>query len=113
MKISKEQILEKLESFKKIPELSEYRFGLAGSYVRGDDTEESDIDIVVDTGILSVNSIFLIKDIIWNDDHVDVLLLDALRKEDEDLDELCKDMGLEIDEESPYKNIVREVLWIE
>ena len=93
-------------------ELPKYRFGLAGSIARGTQKKNSDIDIVVDTDSIPIEDIEFIKNYFSLGRDVDVLILGLLKKEDEELDSFALSMGLPINNESVYKTIVRDVIWI-
>ena len=41
----------------------------------------------------------------------DVICLELLKKEDEELDKLLCSIGLDDNEDSAYKSILREVIW--
>jgi len=93
-------------------ELPEYKFGIAGSIARGTQSKNSDIDIIVDTDSMPLVDMEFIKNYFNSNRAVDVLLLGLLQKEDEELDSFALSMGLPINDESVYKTIVREVIWI-
>lgn len=86
--------------------------GLAGSYARGDNKDSSDIDIVVDTDLMSIADMDYIKSI-FNGRNVDILLLGLLKQEDEEMDDFFREMDLPINDESVYKNVLKEVVWCE
>lgn len=100
-------ILFNLIENKKIPLTS---YGIAGSYARGEETENSDLDIVVNIE-LSLQEIEAIKNA-FNVD-VDILFLNLLQKEDEELDTMLLHLKLPANEESIYKTVSKEVIWIE
>lgn len=87
------------------------KLGIAGSYANGKSTEESDLDIVIDGDSMrqdiaeDIKSSFPIQ--------VDTLWLDLLKKEDDDMDLFCKENDLPINEDSVYKTIRKEVIWID
>lgn len=92
-----------------------YRIGVAGSYARNTATETSDIDVVVDTDMLDIPDIECIKSLIksqFNKD-TDVICLQLLREEDEHLDRLALNIGVNKNSYSAYKSILREVIWCE
>ncbi len=105
------EIINTLNTIKKQDQFSKYRFGLAGSYAKGTAQPDSDIDIVVSTSNLSPVQIDSIKSS-FNDADVDVLQLDLLREEDESLDRFAIQMGLPINNNSVYKTVSREVIWV-
>lgn len=86
------------------------KIGIAGSYINGTQTENSDIDIVLDGDSTNTEVTEEIKDLF--DVTVDVLWLELLKEEDEELDIFCKEMDIPINEDSVYKTIIREVKWI-
>lgn len=93
-----------------------YKFGVAGSFARGDQTNKSDVDVIISGGyMLSVDDYNrIVKYLSENlEAKFDVLNLEALEEEDKELDSMLTDMGLEINDRSAYKNIKREVIWIE
>ena len=105
------EIINTLNTIKKQDQFSKYRFGLAGSYAKSTAQPDSDIDIVVSTSNLSPVQIDSIKSS-FNDADVDVLQLDLLREEDESLDRFAIQMGLPINNNSVYKTVSREVIWV-
>lgn len=110
--MSKEDILHQLMSLKEDEQLGNYRLGLAGSYARGTNGAASDIDIVVDSDGIPVSYMERMK-AYFKDLDVDVLCLGLLKKEDMELDDFLKEMGLPINNDSVYKNVLREVVWCE
>ena len=92
-------------------EFSSYNFGLAGSYSRGEESENSDIDIVVDTGNLTPEQMEKIKSFLKNK-TVDILQMPLLKEEDELLDNFLMASGLPANNYSVYKTIKNEVNWI-
>ena len=108
MKELKSVILKELEHISlDYPNL---RFGLAGSYARGEETSSSDVDIVVDTDMLTIEQIDNIKERFNMD--VDVVQLKLLENEDMQLDKFSVEHNLPINEDSAYKSISREVIWV-
>lgn len=91
------------------------KLGVAGSYARGTEHELSDIDVVVDTDLLTITDIELIKETLLSHfgKESDVICLGLLRCEDEKLDKLLISYGLAPNEDSAYKSILREVIWCE
>ena len=87
------------------------KLGIAGSYANGRATAESDLDIIIDGDSMrldiaeDIKSSFPIQ--------VDTLWLDLLKKEDDDMDLFCKENDLPINEDSVYKTIRKEVIWID
>ena len=88
------------------------KMGLAGSYARGDNKASSDIDIIVDTDLMPITDMDYIKSSFYGID-VDVLLLGLLKQEDEEMDNFFKEMDLPTNDESVYKNVLKEVVWCE
>ena len=110
--LNRDIVLRKLsEMVSSDTELSNYRFGIAGSVSRGDNTENSDIDIVVDSDGMPLNLIERVRGFFTQD--VDVLFLKLLKQEDDELDAFLKEQDLPINEDSVYKTVLREVVWIE
>ena len=66
------------------------KLGIAGSYANGRATAESDLDVIIDG---------------------DSMRLDI--EEDDDMDLFCKENDLPINEDSVYKTIRKEVIWID
>lgn len=108
-------MLELNDILKKLTELEGLlggiKLGVAGSYAKGTATEDSDVDVVADYDMLDFDQIDLIKDSF--DKDVDVVQLPLLKEEDERLDKLALSLDLPINDESAYKNIVKEVIWCE
>ena len=90
---------------------SEFRFGIAGSYARNEATNKSDLDVVIDGNSMKQDVAEDIKNAFPL--TVDVLWLDLLKAEDEDLMAFCKANNYPINEDSVYKTVLREVIWIE
>lgn len=90
---------------------SEFRFGIAGSYARNEATEKSDLDIIIDGNSMRQDVAEDIKNAFPL--TVDVLWLDLLKAEDEDLMAFCKANNYPINEDSVYKTVLREVIWVE
>ena len=90
-----------------------YKFGVAGSYARGTAKKKSDIDIVVDTDILDLVDIELIKKTLLKNfgKKSDVICLKLLEKEDKELDELAISVGLTPNDESAFKSIIKQIIW--
>lgn len=93
-----------------------YKFGIAGSFARGNEKKDSDVDVVISgTYMLSADEYNKITSYLKKElqKEFDLLNLEALEKEDEELDSMLLDMGLGINDRSTFKNIIREVIWIE
>lgn len=86
------------------------KIGVAGSYINGTQTEDSDIDVVLDGDSTNIEIMEEIKQLF--NVTVDVLWLDLLKEEDEEMDSFCKEMNIPINEDSVYKTILKEVEWI-
>lgn len=106
------EIMNTLSKLKRKHYFSSIRIGLAGSYARGENQYDSDIDVVVDADSMSIEHMEEIKGSFGNEE-VDVLLLGLLKQEDEELDSLLFELNLPINEDSVYKNVAREVVWCE
>lgn len=90
---------------------------MAGSFARGKNRKGSDINAVLsyeldkdDTDLL-----IFVEGYIKNECgyKVDVLHLERLAVEDEELDNHAKSLDLPINDESAYKNILKDVIWVE
>lgn len=89
------------------------KLGFAGSYARGEQKIGSDVDVVVSKS-LPIESIELIKDAFKEYGvTADVLSLDLLELEDIELDRMLQEIGFDNNDGSVYKNIKKEVTWIE
>lgn len=86
------------------------KIGVAGSYINGTQTEDSDIDVVLDGDSTNIEIMEEIKQLF--NVTVDVLWLDLLKEEDEEMDSFCKEMDIPINEDSVYKTVLKEVEWI-
>ena len=89
------------------------KLGVVGSVARGVETASSDIDIFVDGDMLDLKEIELIKQTIFLNFNreCDVIQSKLAKEEDERLDALSESLGLGKNEDSPYKNMLREVVW--
>lgn len=80
---------------------------------RGTNSRISDVDIVVDTDDMPLEVIEFIKDNVSDGfSHIDVLCLGLLRREDKELDHFLKEAGLPENDESVYKTICKDVIWV-
>lgn len=104
-----ENILETLKRIEKEYN-NEFKLGVAGSYSRGEATEESDLDIVIDGDSTRIDFSEYIKS--QFDIEVDTLWLDLLKNEDENLDKFLIEEGLSVNDYSIYKNIMKGVKWV-
>lgn len=107
--LSKQEILNRLLELSKITGL---RLGLAGSCARGTNKKSSDIDIVVDANTLTIEAIEVLKKA-FKPRKADVLITELLKDEDIELDNFLLSIGLSKNEESVYKSIMSEAIWIE
>lgn len=89
---------------------SDIRIGIAGSYVNGTQSKNSDIDIVIDGDSMRVDIMEYIKGLF--DVTVDVLWVDLMRQEDLELDNLAVACDLPVNKYSVYKTVMREVKWL-
>lgn len=95
---------------------TKYKFGIAGSFARNEQTDKSDVDIIVSgERMLSVEDYNKIYRYLLENLGIefDLLNLEALEEEDKDFDNMLIDMELDINDESVYKNIKKEVVWVE
>jgi predicted nucleotidyltransferase len=116
-KLDKEYILEQLKTVEK--EFPMIKVGLAGSYARGQETANSDIDIVLasksdekfnsDFDINITIYSFLLK--LFNDNEIDMLWLSDLYEDTVKSDELSKELDIPINQYTPFRTISREVIW--
>lgn len=115
--LTKEQVLDILNDIKKNSLLSNTKVGLAGSFARGTNRKSSDIDVVLSYEIDTDDTdlLMFVKDCIKKecDYKIDVVHLERLAIEDEELDNHVKSLDLPINDESAYKNILKDVIWIE
>ncbi len=94
----------------------EYKFGIAGSFARNEQTATSDVDIIISGAKMILvddyNKIYryLLENLGL---EFDLINLEALEEEDKDFDDMLIDMGLDINDESAYKNIKKDVIWVE
>ncbi|MCT8974994.1 nucleotidyltransferase domain-containing protein [Clostridium sp. CX1] len=115
--LNKEQVLQLLKDMKNNSILDNVRVGLAGSFARGKNKKSSDINIVI--SYLEELDDLKIFEYICNymtsnsDYKIDILHLESIAKEDEMMDNIVKSIGLPKNEYSAYKNILKEVIWIE
>lgn len=108
--LSKSEILNTLKNQKSAEVLKGIRIGLAGSYAKGEETEKSDIDIVLDGDSQRIEAAVYVKQLFQKE--VDVLWLELLKQEDQELDDLLMGSGLEPNPYSVYKTVKEEVIWI-
>lgn len=107
-------MLRKLSTYK---ELENVRIGLFGSYSRNEQKLDSDIDIVYSLEKSEDNSLnqiqFFIEDfVVQYENKFDVVWLELLKEEDEKLDKLAIELGVGINDVSPYKELLKDVIWI-
>lgn len=94
------------------------KFGLAGSYANGTYTKDSDVDIVLDAsddimGSVEVNTELYNKLTDKIGKNIDLVWLRLLKDDSDDSDKLATELGISINEYTPYRNIMREAIWIE
>ena len=90
------------------------RVGLAGSLARGNVDTFRDIDIVVDTDSLSFDEVKALKKEFEDfNKNVDIIQLMILKEEEDEEIHFLQELGLPEDEYSIYKNICREVIWVD
>ena len=106
-----DEIERKLDELVEKHKIPNYIYGIAGSYARGEQTAESDIDIVVKDGLLTLDEMEEIKTTFMQ--STDVLQMVLLKKEDEELDAMLQEMDLPTNNDSVYKTISQEVIWFE
>ena len=107
-KMKLEDILEKLKTV--YDKFDNIKVGVAGSYARGTQKRLSDIDVVLDGDSTRIEIAEYIEGMF--NIPVDIIWKDLLREEDEELDALALSLGLEINDESAYKTIMRDVIWV-
>ena len=106
--ITLEKIKEQLEPL--YIKYDNIKIGIAGSYANGTQHENSDIDIVLEGDSTRQDIAEYIKSLF--DIEVDVLWLDLMLEEDKEMDKFLLSIGLDKNEESIYKTVMREVIWI-
>lgn len=92
-----------------------FRFGYAGSYARGKVKASSDLDIVVEgSRALSGDEYFTIYNRLKQMLRIkfDIVELVALKDDDVEMDNMLLDMGLEVNENSAYKTMKKEAIWM-
>ena len=93
------------------------RIGVFGSIARGDYTNDSDIDIVIDADedMQSINFMEELRSFVCDtfNRSCDVTYLCSMQAEDEELDRLGESLGLGKNEFSAYKTLMKEVIWCE
>ncbi len=108
--MTKKDILDRLQKISRTPEFAGYKFGLVGSYARGEETPESDIDILVDRHDMTLENMELLRSY-FKDNDIDILCTGLLAEEDKRLDALMTELDIPINEDSVYKSVTREVIW--
>lgn len=92
-----------------------YRFGYAGSYAKGQAGEDSDLDIVVEgQDTLSSDAYFAIYDALKRILTIkfDIVDLKALAQDDQMMDKKLLELGLAANDDSAYKTMRREAVWM-
>ena len=84
------------------------KLGIAGSYARGEQHKNSNIDVVIIGDSTRMDIMEYIKGLFKTD--VDVLWLDLLEQEDKELDSFALQNGMNINPYSVYKNVLRDVI---
>lgn len=91
------------------------RLGYAGSYARGKARVNSDLDVVVEgKKALSCDEYLAIYNKLKQLLHIkfDIVDLVALKDDDVEMDNMLLDMGLEVNENSAYKTMKKEAIWM-
>lgn len=114
--VSIEEVISIIRGLYKVTNRTTYKFGIAGSFSRGEQKENSDVDVVIG-GVeqLSLEEFENITNYLDNNlnKKYDILVIEGMKKDDKVYDRILENMGLPINEDSAYKNIKREVRWIE
>lgn len=103
-----EDILEKLKTV--YDKFDNIKVGVAGSYARGTQKRLSDIDVVLDGDSTRIEIAEYIEGLF--NIPVDILWVNLMKEEDEELDAFALSIGLEINDESVYKTVMKEVIWV-
>ncbi len=92
-----------------------YKLGYAGSYARGQADDKSDLDVIVSgKDALSGEDYFKLYHALNKEVNIkfDIVDLAALKEEDDKMDKMLLDMGLEMNDVSAYKTIEKETVWM-
>ncbi len=92
-----------------------YRFGYAGSYATGQAKENSDLDVVVEgQETISSEAYFLIYHTLKKVLNIkfDIVDLTALKEDDQIMDKKLLEIGLEVNDSSAYKTMIKEAVWM-
>jgi predicted nucleotidyltransferase len=108
--LSKDTILETLRKYKGNDMLKDIRVGLAGSYARGEASENSDVDILIDGDSHRINSAEFLRNLFPV--KTDILWLELLKEDDEKDDEELQLLGFGINKYSLYKTLLKDAVWI-
>ena len=112
--LSQKNIYEILDSLNHLQ--LNYRYGFAGSYAKGNAKENSDLDIIVEgKERLSSDDYFQIYHTLEMISPVqfDIVDMVALKADDIEMDNKLLEMGVLANDESAYKNIQKETVWLE
>lgn len=111
------EVLAVLNEIAQLPELSNCRIGLFGSYARNTYNKRSDIDIVYKTGDTEyLESRYKLEDLVKKKLHRPCSFVNYydLKSWHEEMLEMAKKFGLDSPEEfTPFHNMNQEVIWID
>ena len=119
---NRDEVVDLVQHLSECDFLSEFKIGVAGSYVQGLNKKGSSIDIVLALkeggnedmiGNLDVNKfIHNFMEESYNN-KINIIWLDLLQKDEEELIKYMASEGVEANPESAYTNIVAEVRWVD
>lgn len=118
MKFSdKNEILTFLKTLSLSEELLGVRIGIVGSYSRDEQTDESDFDIVYslqdkEKNMLNEIDFFIEGKLSSFDNEFDVLWVELLKEDDDKMDEYLVSIGAGTNEYSPFKEMMKDVIWV-
>jgi hypothetical protein len=118
---NRDEAIDLVHSLSECPELSDFKLGLAGSFVQGLNKKASPIDIVLklkeDKNSDMIGSFYIngfirkyLSDLYSNKVHI--IWLDLLETDEESLLEYMPKVGVEMNPESAYTNIASTVKWV-